>query len=209
MTDIEAGKLSCHAPDSARQARPNRSQTLETADGAPTIEEDTDPGEERTMSTETTQPAVDEEHLELAVKLPAPMRELAEVLTVLRDRFKGAAVENRGASYVVRIPSGSSLSAEDDTQDGGDADDTEAGVVYARDDMIGVNLGEDIAKVLVAGFKDILDSHDAPNYVTMSILDETDGRRYEVEIRRPDGMTTAEKIAELEAEIERLRGGEA
>jgi hypothetical protein len=69
---------------------------------------------------------------------------------------------------------------------------------------------EDMAKGAVANFRGLLQNYGVGNFVTMTVIGK--GETYAVTVQRVDGdrITPAMKIAELEAEVGRLRrlGGE-
>lgn|SRR5512146_606102 len=81
--------------------------------------------------------------------------------------------------------------------------------------VVDVHFPESWAQMMLASFRWYLDEHDAPNYVQMPMTDMTTGETYECFIGRPGGKSPHElrklaeaRVAQLEAELVRLRGGD-
>lgn len=93
-------------------------------------------------------------------------------------------------------------------------DEVDAFLTSLRDGSMGISPPEWYARMMFGAFREILDSHDAPNYVEQSLLDADTGETYTVLVGRPGGRTphqlradAEERAARAEAALAELAGG--
>lgn len=147
----------------------------------------------------------------ISVRLPLPIPVVSELGSLIDKRWPGAALvvgEEGAPGYLIdpehmhfRIDWEAEPGEEDEPAMELNHIDPDGGMGF------GTKSSEEVAVGMVSMFKDILDAHDAPNFVTMTVLGQDE--KYEVTVRRLDGKAPAEHIAELEAELATYREAQA
>jgi hypothetical protein len=158
--------------------------------------------------------------VDIRVQLPLPLPVFAGLLEAVGDRWPGALlVESTTDHAVLRVDSALDPDPDETTDDTTDADvdpaetaavDAEVSVLAASGPNVALGLPTDVAVWFVDMFAELLDGHDAPNYVEVSVRDPRSDASYSVTVRRPDGKSpeelrraavrraeTAERFAEM------------
>lgn len=147
-----------------------------------------------------------DESTTLVLELPSPLPITAKLSRLLGDAFPGSTVSGCDTQMLIRIPHTAENLRLPDEEEASEIAVADVWSLGSRGDAFAVSLGTDaeVAGFLAAAFRGVLDRHDAPSFVTMTVSDPVSGDRYEVEVRRGGALSAASRIAELEAQVAEL-----
>jgi len=145
---------------------------------------------------------------EVTLKLPAPMDVAGGFMSAIAARWPDSVVKTDGpgvsSGYMTILLKGEMVGDDSDELDEAGIDTTLL-LEEFDGEKISTSMPEELGRVLIGAFRDILDDAEASNFLEITMTDPKTGEIYTVTLARPGGETPAALLAAARAEIDDLR----